>query len=68
MVFQKEIVQLLKRYRPNRLSTKDIKKKLKIKGSITNQLKQLRKFRVIKFKKEKLKRYKTRRTGFVYWV
>ena len=67
MATQSEILKLLRKYKPNRLTPGDIRLKLKS-GSITNQLKQLRQFRFVKFKLVKMKHTKTHKEGYVYWV
>lgn len=68
MPTQSEIVKLLRKYKPNKLTTGEIKLRLKSNSQITCQLRQLRHFGLVKFKLVKIKTSKTNKEGFVYWV
>ena len=68
MATQSEILKILRKYKLNRLTTRDIQKKLKSNTQITNQLRQLRYYGFVKFKLIKIKTSKTHKEGHVYWV
>jgi len=65
MATQSEILQLLKRCKPNKLTAKDIRLRLKT-HQVARQLLQLRHFGFVKF--EKIKINKKGNDILVYWA